>query len=528
MRELIPGRAFSTRSRLENKVHIPVDNGLTPAALSTRSDDGSNYHAIQARNIIEIDIRNPSISLERQSLLKFALQLVNDNATSSPRPDDLPAEEEYRPQNNSLAVPDKPSRELLFMLLPGAPESVRAHWPDHISLKAYSRMAGALLQSDSKLEQHKFHQYCICVYVKAVSYLYQASRTTDDPILKSEFSRSRSSYIMAAMRSIKHFNILSPPDLSVIQSLLSSALLMQHLGKPNQCWLFTSYAARQIIALDFHKIRRQSIVSDLDQEIHDAVYWCYYLDRTLSSLLGRPASLPDLEVPPAELLLSQECDPKIVQYDWIAVDFCYYAILVEIYRTHLQNAFNPAAHRTCLVYARRSLRAFHFIQKHSAEMPGFDDPFPSFLTWTLFIYPLSAFFVVFCNIIGTVDQDDYELMGQIIKGLLPFKQDPHLGKLLDLLQAIQRLCEPLFQQLNGDTGLPSPQGDTQHEFVTMDDYHTDLATTGSFPPMVPFGHDLGPVSDPDADFSADRLMWDLFNSQVPAGWLNKDFDSFGI
>ncbi|KAJ5273011.1 hypothetical protein N7478_008136 [Penicillium angulare] len=407
------------------------------------------------------------------------------------------------------------------------------------------------------------------------------------------------------MRSIKLFNILSPPDLSVIQSLLSSALLMQHMGRPNRCWLFTSYAARQIIALNFHKIRRLSIVSDLDQEIHDAVYWCYYLDRTLSSLLGRPPSLPDLEVSPAELLLinpaspynnllrvildlaevqgklltvscghtdkskeravelcqllesrmqdifprlqsNEDCEPKIVQYDWIAVDFCYYAILVEIYRTHLQNAFNPAAHRTCLIYARRSLGAFHFIQKHSAEMPGFDDPFPSFLTWyvhiffkdlelfltdsprTLFIYPLSAFFVVFCNIIGTVDQDDYELMGQIIKELSPFKKDPHLGKLLDLLQSIQRLCEPLFQQLTGNPGLASPQGDNQHDIVTMDDHRTDLDTTGLFPSMVPFGDDLQPVSDPDVNFSADRLMWDLFNSQVPARWLNKDPDSFGV
>lgn len=83
-------------------------------------------------------------------------------------------------------------------------------------------MAAALLRGDSELQDHKFHQYCVCVYVKGVSYLYQASRTTEDPILKSELSRSRSAYIAAAMRSIKHFNLLSSPDLSMIQSLMSS------------------------------------------------------------------------------------------------------------------------------------------------------------------------------------------------------------------------------------------------------------------------------------------------------------------
>lgn len=84
---------------------------------------------------------------------------------------------------------------------------------------------------------------------------------------------------------------------------------MQHLGRPNQCWLFTSYAARQITALNYHRIRTLPTASGLDQEIYDVVYWCYYFDRTLSSLLGRPPSLPDLEVSPAELTVSNPSSP---------------------------------------------------------------------------------------------------------------------------------------------------------------------------------------------------------------------------
>lgn len=84
---------------------------------------------------------------------------------------------------------------------------------------------------------------------------------------------------------------------------------MQHLGKPNQCWLFISYAARQITALNYHKSRRLSTDPDTEQEIHSVVYWCYYLDRTLSSLLCRPPSLPDLEVPPSELIVLDSLSP---------------------------------------------------------------------------------------------------------------------------------------------------------------------------------------------------------------------------
>ncbi|OJJ33537.1 hypothetical protein ASPWEDRAFT_114522 [Aspergillus wentii DTO 134E9] len=583
----LDGRATpSKRQRGDHDQQHPVERSPIPAALSTTSDGGSNYHALQAKGVIQIDLHNPScIGRERQALLKSALHLVSSIAETGPHHSEIAMEEESHPQNYALTVPETPSRELLFMLLPGPPESVRIQWPDHISDKTYARMASALLRDRSEIEVCKFHQYCVCVYVKAVFHLYQASGTTDDPFLKGEFSLSRSTYIAAAMRSIEHFNILKPPDLSAIQSLISSALLMQHLGRPNQCWLFISYAARQITALNYHRIRRLPTNSDQEQEIHNVLYWCYYLDRTLSSLLCRPPSLPDLDVSPTELIVlhpsspydsllrllldlaqvqgklhavscggasvtkeraldtcqlleckmqailptlqsvsdlmqSRDGHPKLMQYHWVAVDFCYYAIFVEIHRTRLQSAFNPAVHQQCLLYARKSLKAFHFLQQHSVEMPGFDDPYPSFLT--------CAFFVIFCNIIGTVDHEDYELMRQITQRLTPFKEDPHLGKLLNLLQSLERLCEPLFQEPSGPSEFASTQREAPGAFVPMSDHSADPVTIGAFPPGLSFSDNLELMPNTETDLSADLLMWQLFNSQVPAGWLNKDIDSFGV
>lgn len=148
---------------------------------------------------------------------------------------------------------------------------------------------------------------------------------------------------------------------------------------------------------------------------------------------------------------------------------------------------------------------------------------------TLFLYPLSAFFVVFCNIIGTKDHDDYELMGQITHRLSPYKQDSHLGKLLNLLQSLEQLCEPLFQEPSAASEVnSSSQRGVPAEFVTMSDNPTDSSTTGTFDPMMPFGHAMEPIIDTGYDLSADWLMWQLFNSQVPAGWLNQDFDSINI
>ncbi|RAL06924.1 fungal specific transcription factor domain-containing protein [Aspergillus homomorphus CBS 101889] len=562
-----------------------------PTAVSTTSDDGSNYHAMQAKDIIQIDLQNSlHISRERQSLLKSALELVSSIADSQTL---TAMEEEPRSHDPPYPIPETPPRELLFMLLPGPPESLRIQWPDHISDKSYAAMATTLLRAPSELNASRFHQYCVCIYVKAIFCLYQTSRTTDDPVLKSELSKSKVTYVAAAMRSTGQFNILQPPDLSAIQSLLSSALLMQHLGRPCQCWLFVSYAARQITALNYHKICRRPAASDLEHEICSAVYWCYYLDSTLSSLLCRPTSLPYLEISPTDLIVlapsspydsllrvlldlaqvqgnlreiscggrngpsdraletcqllnarmhdilprlqsSRDCHPKMVQYDWVGVDFCFYAIFVEIHRTRLKNAFSPAVHRECLVYARKSLQAFLFLQQHPAELPGFDDPYPSFLTWTLLFYPLSAFFVVFCNIIGTMNHDDYELMRQIIKGLVPFKEDCHLGKLLTLLQSLEHLCKPLFHSPieggGGSRGGFSEGSVAQRTFLAPGDLADNPVSTGAFPsgPLENHNGSNQVAPDTNADLSADWLMWQLFNSQVPAGWLNHEIDPFDV
>ncbi|RDW76313.1 uncharacterized protein DSM5745_06305 [Aspergillus mulundensis] len=583
-----PGTASSARDNsprpLGNHASNAEGRSPSPAAPSTPSDDGSDYLAIQARKVIQIDLHNPrSVSRERQALLKSALQLVGSIADSEPRHGFPGVEGEFRPSGSPWPVLQAPPRELLFMLLPGPPESMRIQWPDHISDRTYARMAADLLRDQADRANQKFHQFCVCIYVKAIFHLYQIARTVDEGLLRGEMSKSRAAYIAAAMRSIECFNICSPPDLSSIQCLISSALLMQHLGRFNQCWLFVSYAARQITALNYHKIHRLQASSDSKQEIHSAVYWCYYLDRTLSSLLCRPPSLPDFGASPTDLIVlepsspyngllrvlldlaqvqsklhslscscrtespgqareicrelestmrtailpllqsNRDLHPKMVQYDWVCVDFCYHAIFVEIHRTRLKSDFSPAIHQECLLFARKSLRAFHFLQQHSAAMPGFDDP-------TLLLYPLSAFFVVFCNIIATVDQDDYKLMAQIIQRLEPFSQDPHLCKLLNLLQRLQRLCQPLFQQ-----HLPSAVSDDVPTYsdapateIASIDPAINPATTGALPSMVGFGDNMGLAQDTAVDNSADWLMWQLFNSQVPAGWFSQEAGSFDV
>lgn len=141
--------------------------------------------------------------------------------------------------------------------------------------------------------------------------------------------------------------------------------------------------------------------------------------------------------------------------------------------------------------------------------------------------------MVFCNIVGTLDHGDYELMRDIIQRLSHFKDDPHLRKLLNLLQSLERLCEPLFPGNGG--GVPATEnitlnGDESVLFTGRDDHLVGPTTMEGF--ADPLHDDLqgvdGRVPDTELDFSADWLMWQLFNSQVPATWFPKDYNPLDV
>jgi hypothetical protein len=89
------------------------------------------------------------------------------------------------------------------------------------------------------------------------------------------------------------------------------ALLMQYLGNVSQSWILNSYAARLVAALGYHEIGSSHQNSELDEEISSSVIWCYYLDRTLSSLLYRPLSLPEPRISPAKMISARPSLPHM-------------------------------------------------------------------------------------------------------------------------------------------------------------------------------------------------------------------------
>lgn len=78
---------------------------------------------------------------------------------------------------------------------------------------------------------------------------------------------------------------------------------------------------------------------------------------------------------------SRSSAPELISGDWIAADFSYYAILVDILRSRLRYSFSPLTHRECVSYSRKALKALQYLLQHLAKSPGFVDPYPTFLSW---------------------------------------------------------------------------------------------------------------------------------------------------
>lgn len=147
---------------------------------------------------------------------------------------------------------------------------------------------------------------------------------------------------------------------------------------------------------------------------------------------------------------------------------------------------------------------------------------------------MSPFFVVFCNIVGTLDEGDYSLLKRITDILSRFRQSSRLGRLVNLLQSLQRLCEPLFE---GQSGNDQAAGGTSTHIgpppltVPTNEHPFTPNSTEIHPFSAPLGDDTAAGNQPlnvesGQASSADWMMWELFNSQIPAGWLNSDFDPF--
>nr|XP_001395405.2 hypothetical protein ANI_1_1662104 [Aspergillus niger CBS 513.88] len=461
------------------------------AEWATASED-SSHRAKQAKAILqnELSIDNDLIS-DRRTILRSALDLVEKVANRKNL--DLGGSSLLRMAEThyeGIEVPDVPPPELLYMLLGeqsptlNVGKYVQVQWPDHVTGKSLEEMATQLLNGDA--HGQLYHQLCICIYVKAVCHVDQLSRLSNNATLLKRLLGSKKVYESAAIRALREIDICTTPSFMLIQSLISGAKLMQQTGRMDQCWVLNSYAARLIVALNYHEI--DHLTPD-NEEILSAVFWCYYLDRTLSSLFIRPMSLPEPCMPLDQMLRKDESMA--------------YGTVVEIISD--------------LAQVQGELLDLSLNGKRR----------------TVFLYPLSPFFVLFCNVVRTTDSGDYLLLQEVTQGLSQYTGNTHVMNMLDLLMALQKLCEPLFQTALSQNEQAPPVSATHPTVDSLPYQVLPPDTVDGVGGVQPMGFSTLGAADSQIlatesplGLSTDELMWQLFNSQLPLGWYDMDMSSF--
>lgn len=134
-------------------------------------------------------------------------------------------------------------------------------------------------------------------------------------------------------------------------------------------------------------------------------------------------------------------------------------------------------------------------------------------------YPLCPFFVVFCNVVGTSDARDFQLLQNVTDGISTLvTENKYVHRLHRLCATLLSLCKPLVSTatLNGETqpsttGLTveNPAFATPSLFGTASDVMDITKDNGSTDAFLPSSWN-------------DDMMWQLFQSQPSLDWFNAD------
>ncbi|ETS87462.1 hypothetical protein PFICI_01290 [Pestalotiopsis fici W106-1] len=529
----------------------------------------------------------PDLPSHRVETLESALSLVTKFAQTSQRTHNEPHKPDLRVD---VAVPDQVPAEVFFLLLNCDREHRNlCHWPDHISVDTLERMCKVLGQGTASLRTET--EYKVCVFSKAFAYINRWLRICAPGPMTATFQRSLDLYAAACLKHLKQLDLISPPNLATLQALLCGAGLVSLLGKTSQAWSLTALASRLAINLHYHTLTQETLNRPGFTEVRHFVYWCYYMDKTLSTILIRPSSLPNLRVDPTSLVSASketslsskiEIMVKLAQIQDLALPlvtktsgatsievsalvdrleeklygirenidqlspswsstpalqveldgiyFMYYSVFTTLLRLHPASLHDPRKRGTCLQYARNALLSMGQLRSYieSPTNTGTD-----YVSWSIILYPLTPFFIVFCNVVATSNQEDVALLRAVTDVMGLINENCSTGRCLhNLFSQFVDLCSRIDSNHDKDPYQDNSIRNDENRGLDVRMQSSKDATT-SFQNLSGVGlsfrapyvtYDTPAENSLEEGTLYDRSIWDdslmlqLFNTQPSIDW----------
>ncbi|GKZ78305.1 hypothetical protein AnigIFM56816_001863 [Aspergillus niger] len=598
------GESNSTRIDQPVSSHVPESvirdsnsaKGNTPSQRVSESpvvnEDTPLQQVTEARRLIQQELQHRNhLSLQRRTVLENALLLVNKISASSTEPK-LVSGNPRRADDHDTPVCEEFPLEVYLMMSKDISHQHSAqrhfYWPDHISIKCLEHMSLSL--AEGNLDRQTSLHYRVCVYTKALFFLARVPQQRLGGRLRTHVRKTQEKYASAALRALDQINFVGTHSITLVQALLSGALLHQMRGYPTRSWMLTAFASQILVAMNYHTIRDDTPVRcQEDQDARFCLFSCFYLDKMLGMLLLRPPSLPRLRINPVSLIpledgtplsmivktmiefaqiqevamevvhgkhgLSDASDPDItlctiiqnlislrsvidercrnsspaLQVEWIATEFRYHAILTTLLHLSPKVQAEPPAREECLSQARHALKALDRLQKVLDEGDGFVGTYSMFLSWTVLFYPTTPFYILFCNVVGTSNTEDYQLMQGTTQGLHRFVDtNPSFSKLYHLFTTFLNLCSPLMEGVDSINTVVTPPDTTNMSTIL-----SNAAPEGVMAPVDAnnYVYDdavrLGIVDNGSIDPTVisswnNTQMWELFGVQSSLEWVDSE------
>ncbi|KAF7522251.1 hypothetical protein PCG10_007552 [Penicillium crustosum] len=232
----------------------------------------------------------------------------------------------------------------------------------------------------------------------------------------------------------------------------------------------------------------------------------------------------------------EEQSPELwrqILHEWPSMDFNYYSVLTTIIQARSAVLKSRLVCENCLYTAREALTTLRALQEAFSSYTNSIDSYPHFLTWTMLLFPLAPFFVLFCNVIATSNERDFNMIKTITDDLRQFAEaNASIGKLYKLFSKFLSLCAPLVKgnPKSSRSGQPAvalsdanTAGNTESQMASYThilgraaDADQALVSLGSADSTG------GPTAPPSVEGWDDSLVWDLFDNQPSLGWADSE------
>ncbi|KAL6704078.1 hypothetical protein ACN47E_008741 [Coniothyrium glycines] len=461
------------------------------------------------------------------------------------------------------------------------PHTIDFHTLDHVPPKAVERIGIALMEGTADERTLNLYKVIIHFKAAVVLYANNLTGPKS-PAVQRHIKQMEYNHLTAALTALDKISYLTPPSLLLVQVLITGSMMMQIIGNPASCWELIAQASRTIVALGYHNIKEAELKDDVGEEIGAVVAWCSQFDSCMSLLLLRPRSLPPLNVKESTLLKPDPANPMsifenvamemipvhdkiltlaldssakrptaslnedvawlrttmagiqelmtkarpthlletrmdILQH-WKCLEFKYFSTLTSVHRLSPSVTTNPVEREECLQSARQALECVKFIEEIGKSLGHFIEGYDPYLAWTMLSYPLYPFFVVFCNVVGTSNAKDCQLLQDVTDGISTLvTENKFVNRLHRLCATLLGLCKPLVRA----SDLPSQLLPSVTAVPGLDTMHT-LSLPSKDAVVAGMEATDGSTNTFNPSSWNDDMMWQLFQSQPSLDWFNTD------